>query len=429
MIPLGPVVARSRVKASRIDTWSYLVEADLRSEWWPELRLEPEVGGSVAEQWSEGEGDESVSRDASGTIDVWVEGHAIGFTWREAGDERDTAVLLTLRTQSGGTGITITETGFDALPKPAERAEASQEGWKVLLNDLSAAIDAAVDAGALAAAAVVGGGAVAAGVAGAAGAAAVEGPADAETADGETTDELAEDAESAGESEGAGAEEAGADAADADADAPAAPVGGELDTVPVVLDGEVVESASDDDDEIVLDPEPQLGDHLELDTGSISIVSDDDAGDSSNGDAADQGPEAETVAEEPLAQDAAAGDDSADNAHPAETESSVASPAEEGSADEEADADMPDDQPPTPEVPAGAEVEAADTAQLEEADAAEDDPAEVAADTAGTDTDEAEADIAEAPERAEGADESEDDEDEPQTTGDPDFDDLIRGLI
>ncbi len=151
MIPLGPVVARSRVRAARSAAWSYLIDPDRRSEWWPELQLEARLGGAVSERWTEEAGDSAVSRDASGEVDVWVDGHAIGFRWREAGDQHDTAVLVTLRSQGSETGITVTETGFDTLPSPAERAAASQEGWEVLLRDLVTAVDAAVASGALAA--------------------------------------------------------------------------------------------------------------------------------------------------------------------------------------------------------------------------------------------------------------------------------------
>ncbi|MBL3687963.1 SRPBCC domain-containing protein [Leucobacter zeae] len=459
MIPLGPVVARSRVKASRADTWSYLVDSDLRTEWWPELRLEPGVGGAVAEQWSEGAGDESVSRDASGAVDVWVEGHAIGFTWREAGDDRDTAVLLTLRTQSGGTGITITETGFDALPSPAERAAASQEGWKVLLGDLTAAIDAAVDSGALAAATVVGGAAVggaavgdavAGGAAAAADGDAAEASASADEAadaagsgasaredgaddavvsepeggpgtddagagdaadtgaegsgaegdaaasessagaaeheaaeqDGGPADATGVDSMGADEADGAEVDGAEVDGAEVDGDASdgaeddaavadgaeddgaesderfvsgeaepvvesgdgaeAEPVGA-LETVPVLVDGEVVDpDPGDDVEEIVVDPEPELGDHLELDTASVAVV-------------AAEGP---------------ASDDGATDDAPEEASADPGSDADSADADADADAGDPD------------------------------------ADSAG-DTD------------------AEDEE----STGDPDFDDLIRGLI
>ncbi len=150
MIPLGPVVARNRVRAPRAAVWATVIDPELRKSWWPELELEPRVGGAVTERWTETSGETAVSRDASGDVDVWVEGHAIGFRWSEAGDAHSTAVLVTLRSQGPETGITVTETGFDVLPSPAERAAASQDGWQVLLADLVASVEAAIASGSLA---------------------------------------------------------------------------------------------------------------------------------------------------------------------------------------------------------------------------------------------------------------------------------------
>lgn len=137
MVPVGPVVARCQTAQPRRVLWAYLSDPDLRAEWWPELNLESRLGGTVREQWAEGD----ASRDASGEIDVFVDGHALGFRWTEAGDPRPTAVLITLRSIGAGASLTVTETGFDMLPDPSARAAASQEGWDVLLRDLSAAID------------------------------------------------------------------------------------------------------------------------------------------------------------------------------------------------------------------------------------------------------------------------------------------------
>ena len=219
MIPLGPVVARSRVGVERAAAWTYLVEQDRRAEWWPELQLDARVGGTVAERWSEGEGDDAVSRDAAGVVDVWVEGHAIGFTWREAGDDRDTAVLVTLRTQGLDTGITVTETGFDALPAAAERAAASQEGWQVLLRDLVTALEQAQSAGAF---------------------------------------------------------------GERDAAPVAAAAVGALEVVAPEIDGELEDGALADtdaraessDEELELEAEPAVGDHPELETGPVAVVTD-----------------------------------------------------------------------------------------------------------------------------------------------------------
>lgn len=251
MIPLGPVVARSRMKAARADVWTFLADPARRAAWWAELKLEPYVGGEIVEAWSEGEGDEQVSRDARGKVDVWVDGHAIGFTWREAGDERDTAVLVTLRAQGVDTGVTVTETGFDALPAAAERAAASQEGWTVLLRDLATAVESAVADGTIPAMTGV------------------------EAGDtGDARDAAAEPQEDAADPDG--------DAQDREAPADAALV-----AAPVIVDGEVEgdgdeaaanaggadgEGSGEADATLEIDAEPEVGDHLELDTGSVDVV-------------------------------------------------------------------------------------------------------------------------------------------------------------
>lgn len=145
MIPLGPVVVKTQVSAQRSTVWAFLTRADLRGEWWPELRLDARYGGSVSERWSEGEGDEFVSRDASGEVDVAVDGHALGFRWKDADDARSTAVLITLRSSGDGTAVTVSEMGFDALSDAADRAASSHEGWRVLLADLAAVAEASGD--------------------------------------------------------------------------------------------------------------------------------------------------------------------------------------------------------------------------------------------------------------------------------------------
>lgn len=131
MIPLGPVVARGRTKASRAVVWSHLTDSKLRQAWWDGLHLEPGLGGAVRST--------SGPRTLSGVIDVWVAGHAVGFTWNGEDDERGTAVLITLRSQGYLTGVTVTETGFDALPDAAARAELAGQVWSGFVTDLAEA--------------------------------------------------------------------------------------------------------------------------------------------------------------------------------------------------------------------------------------------------------------------------------------------------
>lgn len=141
MVPFGPVVARTRVTAPRAVVWEYLVSAAHRANWWSEVRFEPAVGGKIAEH-REIEGNEQ-GKDVVGEIDVLVRGHAIGFTWHES-NEPDTSVLLTLRSHGDETGVTVTETGFDALPSPAEKSAAALADWRGLLEAFTIAVEQAV---------------------------------------------------------------------------------------------------------------------------------------------------------------------------------------------------------------------------------------------------------------------------------------------
>lgn len=57
MIALGPTVARVEIRAPRGDVWNFLVEADHRNAWWPELQLGSEIHTRVSERWTESAGD------------------------------------------------------------------------------------------------------------------------------------------------------------------------------------------------------------------------------------------------------------------------------------------------------------------------------------------------------------------------------------
>src|SRR5690606_14721628 len=76
---------------------------------------------------------------------VWVAGHALGFTWSESGEERGTAVLVTLRSQGYHTGVTVTETGFDGVKDGAARADRAGREWARFIEALSTASLVEVD--------------------------------------------------------------------------------------------------------------------------------------------------------------------------------------------------------------------------------------------------------------------------------------------
>jgi uncharacterized protein YndB with AHSA1/START domain len=248
------------VKAARTAVWSYLAESERRAAWWPGLQLEAGVGGTIAVHGGAESGTAADEREAEGAVDVWVEGHAVGFTWREAGEERGTAVLMTLRSQGRETGVTITETGFDALAAPAERAAAAQRGWQGLLAELTAAIEAAGGAEPAEDADVP-----------------VEDP-DADRAD--AGDESADPAGATVEPSADTATDTGTEA-DTDTDADTTEQGSEesdasasgaLEISPEAVDGEVDDSEGSDVEIVEVEAEPQVGDHLELDTGSVQVL-------------------------------------------------------------------------------------------------------------------------------------------------------------
>ncbi|RKQ89730.1 activator of Hsp90 ATPase-like protein [Mycolicibacterium mucogenicum 261Sha1.1M5] len=139
MAVVGPVIARMRAKAPRETAWQYIAHPELRAEWWPDVELDVVFGGAVTERWT-AENGEAASRNAVGTVDVLIEGHALGFRWRDGDDPHETAVLITFRSQGDETDIMVTETGFGVFPDAFERTADAQQSWIDLLTDYVASI-------------------------------------------------------------------------------------------------------------------------------------------------------------------------------------------------------------------------------------------------------------------------------------------------
>ncbi|MCS3429419.1 SRPBCC family protein [Leucobacter aridicollis] len=139
MAVVGPVIARMRAKAPRETAWQYIAHPELRAEWWPDVELDVVFGGAVAERWT-AENGEAASRNAVGTVDVLIEGHALGFRWRDGDDPHETAVLITFRSHGDETDIMVAETGFGVFPDAFERTADAQQSWIDLLTDYVASI-------------------------------------------------------------------------------------------------------------------------------------------------------------------------------------------------------------------------------------------------------------------------------------------------
>ena len=140
MAAVGPVIARLRAGASREAVWTYFADPELLRTWWPDAALDVVFGGAVSERWRDGDGPEAATRDAVGTVDVLIAGHALGFRWRDGSDAHETAVLITFRshdTDAGAeTDVMVTETGFGRFPDAFERTADAQQSWIDLLTGL-----------------------------------------------------------------------------------------------------------------------------------------------------------------------------------------------------------------------------------------------------------------------------------------------------
>lgn len=242
MIPLGPVVARSRTKATRATVWAYLTDSNLRAQWWDGLQVEGGLGGAVR---LTGE-----SRALDGVIDVWVAGHALGFTWEAEGEDRGTAVLITLRSQGYHTGVTVTETGFDSLARGAANADLAGREWTKFVDALAEASLAgeedpeATVAGAGAGESALGGGATAEAVTGEAATASVA---------------IVHDEAVADQTAMLGSGESDETSSDTSA----------VERAPIEIEGEFADNP--EREPIEVDAEPGVGDHLELVTGPIAL--------------------------------------------------------------------------------------------------------------------------------------------------------------
>ena len=75
-----------------------------------------------------------------------VPNERFSWQWRpgaSSADEPDTTVTFTLKDVSGGTRVTVTESGFDriSLERRAKAFEGNNEGWKIQLKNLQTYVE------------------------------------------------------------------------------------------------------------------------------------------------------------------------------------------------------------------------------------------------------------------------------------------------
>jgi len=127
----------------RASVWAALTTAEGLAGWFGnEAQIDLRVGGSARMSWTGG-------NTASMRIERLEEPSVFGFTWHIYGlpddDPRRTYVEFTLEPVSGGTKLTVVETGFAQLPKDAHHKAygGNAEGWASELSELIEYLDAA----------------------------------------------------------------------------------------------------------------------------------------------------------------------------------------------------------------------------------------------------------------------------------------------
>jgi uncharacterized protein YndB with AHSA1/START domain len=108
--------------------WDSLALPDRLREWWPQLTLEPEVGGGFLEIWAGADGAERRTR---GTVTTWLEPELIELDWANEDWDFSTEVALSLAAEGTETRVAICQSGWDAAGLEAEALRGSHEdGWQ-----------------------------------------------------------------------------------------------------------------------------------------------------------------------------------------------------------------------------------------------------------------------------------------------------------
>ena len=127
------------VAADREKVWQAITRPEQFSEWF---------GGKIQfERLAVGEG-MTFFETEPGTIAIVEPPERFGFYWTaETGYPVETLVTFHLETVPEGTRITVTETGFEALPEEVRQTpfDRNSEGWSIQMENIAAYLQRADD--------------------------------------------------------------------------------------------------------------------------------------------------------------------------------------------------------------------------------------------------------------------------------------------
>lgn len=125
--------------------WSAVTEPEHISKWFGRAAFDGTGAGARGTLTWDGQAPVPVrieAVDAPRTISYrWGNDDALGEPAREVDDEHSTVFTFTLEPASGGTQLTVVETGFERTSDPAANLESHREGWNAELDKLVALLE------------------------------------------------------------------------------------------------------------------------------------------------------------------------------------------------------------------------------------------------------------------------------------------------
>ncbi len=127
------------IKADQARVWKALTTPSEIARWFQVFEFEQlQAGQRIHTSW---EPNDSVDfNETYGEITVVEPISRFGFSWQSAPpDPTSTFVIFDLETIAGGTRVTVTETGWEALPADVrqQRFDDNNGGWEQMVNSLA----------------------------------------------------------------------------------------------------------------------------------------------------------------------------------------------------------------------------------------------------------------------------------------------------
>lgn len=120
------------VDVSPHPVWRAFTDPRHLSRWWQGMSIDPRVGGSVRETWTE----HGHVLQANGEVLAIRSPELIHFRWCEPAWDSPTDVQITIGPHELGSVIAVVEEGFQRLLAGESIAQQHQTGWQTHLNAL-----------------------------------------------------------------------------------------------------------------------------------------------------------------------------------------------------------------------------------------------------------------------------------------------------